>query len=469
MKAFYPLLLILLPPLLLFSACISPQKTVPRLAVETVPSAEASFASGASSNNAWQVQAWFKDYQDPQLFALVQTVLDEHPKLDMARARIQRAFAGLNLTDSATGVQLQGNVEPSYSRISESSFVPPVFRGRWFYNNRAALDLRLALDLSGVRKARSQAAAWQAQVAVAEGDLARLLLGAALVEGYLAYDHAYQQQSLASRILTNRQAAQTLVQERVKAGVDNEASLQQAKALVASAKADQLAWQAQVVLAQSRVGTLMGKGPDFGLTLKPPTLQEASLDLPASIPLDLLSRRPDVQAAKLRIEAASSESEAARREFYPDVDLGAFLGLQSISLAEWVKPGNVTAGIAPALHLPIFNGGRLQAQLDTREADYNVAVANYNDLLDEAIQQVLDPVLVLRSLPARRQALDEAVAASSESLRISELRYQKGVGNYLQVLTTQTQQLANQREREALRHQALHQRLDLIKALGGGF
>ncbi|HXN16065.1 MAG TPA: efflux transporter outer membrane subunit, partial [Usitatibacter sp.] len=195
----------------------------------------------------------------------------------------------------------------------------------------------------------------------------------------------------------------------------------------------------------------------------------AGSSLPTRVPADLIGRRPDVVAQRWRVEAAGRDIDVAKAQFYPDVSLTAFLGLQSIGLSQLLRSASGIAGIGPAVSLPIFNGGALRAGLAARDADYDVAVEQYNQVLVDALRDVVDQLSSLRFLGQQRAQQRLALASAQQAYDLSVLRYREGLGNYLQVLSAESQVLAQKSLAADLdaRERALS--VQLIRALGGGY
>lgn len=193
------------------------------------------------------------------------------------------------------------------------------------------------------------------------------------------------------------------------------------------------------------------------------------LTLPSRLPADLLGRRPDVLAARLRVQAAAHDIDVARARFYPDIDLLGFLGFQSIGLSQLADAGSRTAGVGPALHLPIFDGGRLRSDLAATHADYDAAVAQYNATLIEALRELANELAAFRSVAAQRGEQRLAMAAAREAYDLAMNRYRDGIGNYLTVLSAESQVLKQRHLAADLRAREFDNRIELARTLGGGF
>jgi NodT family efflux transporter outer membrane factor (OMF) lipoprotein len=182
----------------------------------------------------------------------------------------------------------------------------------------------------------------------------------------------------------------------------------------------------------------------------------------------LLGRRPDVVAQRWRIEAATQDIQEAQARFYPNVSLGAFVGLQSLGLGELLNAGSRVLGIGPAISLPIFDGGRLRANLGARQAEFDAAVEQYNATLVAALHDVVDQLVSLQWLQRQAREQDEALRLAERAYALAQQRYRGQLASYLQVLAAESQLLVQRRGviETATRQREL--RLNLIRALGGG-
>src|SRR5262249_3500130 len=144
-----------------------------------------------------------------------------------------------------------------------------------------------------------------------------------------------------------------------------------------------------------------------------------SVALPSVVPADLLGRRPDIVASRLRAEAASRDIASAKADFYPDVNLTALIGVQSVTLSKLFENGSRIPPMDAAFHLPIFDGGRLRGALAVRDAEYDAAVEQYNQALADALREVVDQLASMRSVQAQRAESDAALAAAEEAYQLA--------------------------------------------------
>ncbi|HZP86134.1 MAG TPA: efflux transporter outer membrane subunit, partial [Burkholderiales bacterium] len=225
----------------------------------------------------------------------------------------------------------------------------------------------------------------------------------------------------------------------------------------------------QIANTRHAIAALIGRGPASTANLTPHLANTKPPPLPAAIPADLVGRRPDITAARWRVEATARDIDVAKAQFYPNVSLTAFVGLQSFGLSHWLQAGSAMWGVGPALSLPVFDAGRLRANLRGRTADYDEAVANYNATLIDAVREVADLIASIESIQRQQQAQQAAQAAAESAYDLAKLRYQAGLGNFLSVLTAENSVLTQRRAAVDLKARAADAQVQLMRALGGGF
>jgi NodT family efflux transporter outer membrane factor (OMF) lipoprotein len=225
----------------------------------------------------------------------------------------------------------------------------------------------------------------------------------------------------------------------------------------------------QIAINRHALAALLGAGPQAADGIAPTFAARATPALPATLPADLLGRRADIAAARWRVEAATRDIDAAKAEFYPNLNLTAFIGFQSLGLAKWLLAGSQMAGIGPAVHLPIFDGGRLKGNLRVKNADFDAAVEDYNAKLIDALRDVADQLASTGYIDTQAREQQAALTAAEGAYDLAQQRYRAGLSTYLTVLTAQL--AVEQQRRGAIDLKARRYALDieLARALGGGF
>jgi NodT family efflux transporter outer membrane factor (OMF) lipoprotein len=218
------------------------------------------------------------------------------------------------------------------------------------------------------------------------------------------------------------------------------------------------------------LAALSGQGAAAHDKIERPQLRaDTALALPDSLPFDLLARRPDVLAAHSRIIGARAGLAAAKAAFYPDIDLLAFAGTQAIGFDALFRGSARTYGVGPALHLPIFDAGKLRALYRGSAADVDLAVSTYNQTVLEAVRETADQISDIVALNSGLERQQQSLDAAEDAFRLATERYQAGLTTYLSVLTTETEVLSARRERVDLLSQREISRVTLLIDVGGDF
>jgi NodT family efflux transporter outer membrane factor (OMF) lipoprotein len=419
----------------------------------------------------WPAQNWWASFQDPQLDKLIGEALDHSPSMVEAQARLQDAVARTGEARSALYPTLGANASVTRDKLSYNSIFPAaaVPRG-WNDMGRTTLDFSWELDFWGKNRSALHAAVSETDAAEADAAGARLLLTTSVADAYVRLQYLFVRRDVAAQSLRNRQDSLRLVQRRFAQGLDAQVSIEEASAREDLAKADLAEADEQIQLARNGIAALLGRGPDRGLDITRPELSaRRSVGLPPTIQADLLGRKPEVVAARWRVEAAAKRIGVAKASFYPDVNLTAFLGFESLGLSNLTSAGSNVGGFGPALHLPIFEGGRLRANYRSARAEYDLAVANYNDALTQALRETADAARSLTAQKDRLVATDAGLSRSETAYALAKKRYDGGLADFQTVLTAEDALLQAQIADTAIHMRGYSLDVALVKALGGGF
>jgi NodT family efflux transporter outer membrane factor (OMF) lipoprotein len=438
------------------------------------PSAYATQRTFQAPAAPWPAEDWWTRYGDPQLDGLIAEALKGSPSLAQAEARVRAAEAQAMQAGAALGPQVTANGSLQDYRQSLNMGYPPQFQQflpkGWNPHARATLDLQWQLDFFGRNRAALAAATSQAEAAAADAAAARLQLSTAVASAYADLARLYAERDDAETALKIRQQTQSLVRRRLENGLETQGGYAETAANVPAARRELTALDQQIEATRHQLAALMGEGPDRGLQIarpKPDAIR--AFGLPPTLGAELIGRRPDVRAARLRAEAAASRIRQARADYYPNINLVASYGLESLGLGMFLNHNSQTGAVGPAVTLPIFQGRRLEGQLRGARADYDAAVASYDQTLTEALREVADAITGSKSVSAQLADARAALASSEDAYRVARLRYQGGLTTLLDVLTAETTVLANRRIVTDLQAQALSTDVALVRALGGGY
>ncbi len=465
MAAHFAVSAVALAAALLLVGCASPGAAHAPLA-QTTPAAAG--LNAAATESAAPPQ-WWTTLGDAQLDALVDKALQGSPSLAVSRARLEQAVALSQVREAANGPQVNLGVDATRQRYTANGLVPAPVAGNTYNSGTVQASFSWSPDFFGQHAAELQAALGQARAAQADAAAAANTLAAQVGRSYVALARLVSQREVAVRALAQREEQRRLTSDRVAAGLDSQVELTQAQAAVPDARTQIEALDEQITLARRQVAVLSGQAPDALATLTPQLAALQPTPVPEALGADLLGRRPDVVAARWRVEAATQGVKVARTEFYPNINIAAFIGLNSLGLDNLFNAGSRQMGVTPALRLPIFDGGRLRAQLGGRQAELDAAIAQYNGMVLDAVKEAGDAMASVQSLTRQQALQDEAAASAEKAYRFAQERYRAGLGNYLVVLSTESQVLAQRRLAVDLRARQLDTRLQLMKALGGGW
>ena len=426
--------------------------------------------SGVSvSPAAWPQKNWWKRLGDGQLDGLIDEALRDSPDMQIASARAHQATAAAGAANAARMPTLNAESDVTRSRLSRSQD-PTGQGGRYDTVRDIGLTFSYTFDLWGGQRDAWEAALGEARAAEVDAQAASLTLAADVARAYSNLGHAYSVRDLSDDDLQRTRKMLDLSKQRLQAGIDSQYQYQQTESLEASSQEQLINAEKQLKSAHIALAVLLGKGPDRGVEIaRPNILSPAAVALPSTLPAELLGRRPDIVAARWRVEAASKNIAAAKTRFYPNLNLTAAAGTQSLLGDALFGSASRFMNIAPAISLPIFEGGRLRAGLDAEDANYDLAVAQYNKTLVAALGDVSDTLAQLSAMSLQISTQKRAADIAQDSYNSGLQRYESGVGNYLDVLSIEQQLLQAQRQLADLNAEQIDLSIQLMQALGGGF
>ncbi|TWI52292.1 NodT family efflux transporter outer membrane factor (OMF) lipoprotein [Pseudomonas duriflava] len=456
---------------LTLAGCVSPRglHTEGQALDATHLHSEKTLAGTTLSPAAWPQSDWWNSLGDSQLDSLIREALQSSPDLQVADARSRQASAAVVAANAARQPTVDGNASVTRSRLSRVN--DPVGLGdRYSTLRELSIGGSYTFDIWGGQRDAWEAAVGRARASEVDRKAAELTVAANVSRAYNQLGQAYVLSDLAEQDLKRTRAMLNLAQRRVEAGLDSEFQLQQTQSLEAAAQAQYTAARQQVDSAQIRLAVLLGKGPDRGGEIaRPHLIAPKAVSLPSQLPADLLGRRPDLIAARWRVEAASKDIEATKTTFYPNLNLVTEAGTQSLLGDALLGAPSRFFNIGPALSLPIFDGGRRRADLASRNADYDLAVAQYNQTLVKALGDISESLSNLHSLDQQIQEQQRARDIAQASFDIAMQLYGAGIGNYLDALSVEQQLFQAERQLASLAAQRVDNAILLMQALGGGF
>jgi NodT family efflux transporter outer membrane factor (OMF) lipoprotein len=415
---------------------------------------------------------WWRVYRDPQLDALEAQVDDANQTLKIAEQTFRAARAAIGVARSEEVPTL--GVGASVSSVRESANEPYFLTN--LANNgsgdfRLPLDLNYEIDLWGrIRRGVTYARA-QAQASAADLEGARLSLHAELATDYFGLRSADGQGKLLDDTIKAYQDALQLTNDRFAGGLAESSDVTQAETQLDQARVQRTDVELQRAQFEHAIAVLIGKPPASvtipvnPINIRPPIVPAT----PGLLPSALLERRPDIAAEERRMAAANEQIGIAKAAYYPTLSLSGLAGMESISPQSWFNWPSRFWAVGPSISETLFDGGRRRSLSEQARAHYDAAVATYRQTTLQAFQQVEDNFAALRILQREQEQQHRATSASLESFGNFEARYEGGLELYIDVVTSQTAALANQRNDIELMRRQLDASVLLIKALGGGW
>lgn len=411
---------------------------------------------------------WWRAFGDDTLNQLEAQALQANPSLKLAQARITAAQAAAGLTQAASGPQLSAQLNATQQHYTANGAIPPPLAGSAQSSGTAQLAGSWELDFFGKNRAALQAALGNARAAQADAQAARVLLAAQVAQSYFAWVGLNEQREIASRSLAQREHTLKLVQDRFTAGLDTPLDLRQAQGALPDARLQLALLDEQITLTRNALAALVGEPnqPLALITKAQAAIKPISFD--GDISTNLLGQRADVTAARWRAQAADQSVDSARAQFYPNINLTAFAGFSSIGLDRLLQSGSQQWGVGPAISLPLFDSGRLRANLGGKTAERDAAVESYNAAVINAVHDVADQLASRQAIAHQQAEQAQAAQAAQDTYAAAQQRYRSGLLNALQVLSAETAVLAQRRQTVDLATRALQNQVALARALGGG-
>lgn len=412
--------------------------------------------------------SWWTLFGDSQLDALVTQALASSPDALIAAARIEEADAVLRQVDAALLPQIDANAAGSRSRASQTTAVKTPNVAPIRSSARLNLSTSFELDVWGKLRRASEAARAQALGTRYASDTVSLSLAAAVTQAYLNL-RAIDAQLLVNTDSVSSQSRSTqLTRTRFEGGIVSQLDVQQAEGALAAYTAAQVQLEKTRALAENLLGLLVGQ----------PGLKIAAGDLrnlpvppvpPAGLPSSLLEARPDVRQAETALIAANARIGVAKAALYPSITLTGTFGRESKDLSQLFSAPSAIWSLGAGITQPIFEGGRLRAQVEQVTAQQKQSLESYRKSVQTAFREVNDALVSVRQNTEAEDAYTRAMGAAKRALQLAQARYDAGYSPYLEVLTAQ--RTANDATVAWVqnRQARLSSSVDLFKALGGGW
>lgn len=419
---------------------------------------------------------WWRLFNDRELTRLVERSLAANNDLAAAKARVDTARALVGVDRAKLFPTLNLNGSAGISRLSEGSAtrnIPPGFSiDLENQRYRGTFDLAYDPDLWGRNQRQIEASTAQAAASEALLDSQRLGVATEVARQYFLLRGLDAQLVVLQDTIRSRQDTLNLQQSKAEAGLIDGLSTSQARTELELARNDVAVVERQRGAAEHALAVLCGTQPsNFAVANRASASQAAGTlpDIRAGLPAAVLNRRPDVRAAEQALRSANARIGVAAAAFYPNFSLSTGAGFESIDVGSFLNWQNRVLALGAGVAAPVFDGGTNRANYDAAVSRRDEALANYRNVLLVALREVEDALVDLKGLAASRRALDQAITSATDTQRLSQDRYDKGLSSYLEVVEA---------GRTVLRIQLVLAQLDaqqritlaaLAKALGGGW
>lgn len=426
-------------------------------------------AAIALSRDAWPAAQWWREYRDPQLDDLVARALKDGPTLAVAQARVASARAAVGAERAAEGAWVKLDAGLNRQRYSSNGLFPEPIGGNFFNDTTLQAKAGYDFDWWGKRRALVAAALGEENARRAEASMAAQALAASVAQSYLRLQMLWARQDNTNAMAAVWRDLLAGRKERIAHGlatIDDQRAAELELGTLAE-QSERLSTQA----ARERevLRALVGAGSESLGTLARRTPAPAQDALPARLGMELLARRPDLQAARWRVEAALGRVKASEAAFYPDLNLSAALGLNAISVSKLLQISSRTMLAGAALELPLFDSGRLAAGLGQARAARDEMIADYNEAVLNAVRDVAAEGATLQGIERQRRAHARAAEASARLEANAHARFQRGLADRAALLQAKLAVLREQDAALQLQDAQLQTQVALVKALGGGY
>ncbi|MCB1108475.1 MAG: efflux transporter outer membrane subunit, partial [Chlamydiia bacterium] len=433
---------------------------------------DAALKEGDFEPGPWPDDHWWFMFDDPQLSLLIERVLNNNPDMGIASMRARKALQEAYVVRSALFPHLKGGFEFNWEHLSKDNLYrfPPSMIPANIHQFILGLELTYEFDIWGKNRQRYKAALGEARVAAAEAAVTTLNLSTAAAKGYFNLQTAIEKE----KMLQERSKAENellfLIEQRFAHGLANQLDVKEQANRVYKTDQELVANTERISLGKNFLRALMGDSPDSDEEmLTPQARYTGKFPLPERLSLDLIARRPDVTARVWQVEKAAHLIGAAKALFYPDLNLLAAGGFSSLSWNMFFNKSSLAGQLNPAIHLPIFLGGKLRANLDARVAEFEEMVYEYNHTLLVAAEEVADSITNVQSASQRLKDQVQVVDEIAGIYDLSFANYKSGLDSRIQLLEREVAYLDAQMKQYEIEGERLIQITGLIKALGGGY
>ncbi|MEZ2604681.1 multidrug resistance outer membrane protein MdtQ [Kluyvera intermedia] len=461
-------------PLLIALAGCAPSHDIGSPVKQQVAASTISTELPAAVKNGWPQSQWWQDYHDTQLNSLVTRALANSPDMQIADQRIKLAEAQARMSKSSLGPEVDFGANLERQKMSAEGLMGPFATdeggntGPWYTNGTFGLTAGWDLDLWGKNRAQVEARIGEVKAKMAERAQTSELLASSVARLYWQWQTEAAIRDVLQRIKTEQNNIVNVDTALFQHGITD--SVEGAENDINVSKTDQQLTDVEGSMKEIEARLMaLTNSQSQSLNLRKTNLPAVASKMPATLGYELLARRPDLQEAHWYIEASLSEVDAAKAAFYPDINLMAFLQQDALHLSDLFRNSAQQMGVTAGLTLPIFDSGRLNANLDIASAQNNLSIASYNKAVVDAVNQVAKTASQVETLMEKNQQQAKVEQNAQRVVNMAQQRMNVGIIPGSKVSLAKLPALNERIDALRLHGQWLDASIQLTSALGGGY
>ncbi|HEC58244.1 hypothetical protein LCGC14_0565100 [marine sediment metagenome] len=448
--------------ILLFGLNLTACSLIPEY-VQPISPAPANYPATQEADNLSMPNSWQQYFIDPELQRFIKASLKNNRDYKISVLRIEEARAQYGIQRSDTLPTINGTADYERSRTLLSggqSSKASLYRVGLGMSN-------FELDLFGRVKSLSNAALEEYFATEEAQQTTRTSLIAEVAVNYLNVRSLTERLRITQETMLSREVGLARINRRFSAGIDTTIDLKTAELQLETVRASLAALKREQLQAMNTLNLLVGdQTMKLAASESLATLKFSAL--PVGVPSDLIERRPDIRAAEHRLKAANANIGAAKAAFFPRIQLTTNIGLISNSFSQLFSGGaDQSWSFAPQLTIPIFNYSRNQSNLDLVKVRKNIAIAEYEKVIQTAFSEVSNILVARMQLDKQIEAQNKVFEVERERLRLATRRYDSGIANYLELLDAQRGMFDAEQVLVQLKQILLSNSINLFKVLGG--
>jgi NodT family efflux transporter outer membrane factor (OMF) lipoprotein len=419
----------------------------------------------------WPSKEWWRDFEDPVLNWLIEAGLHTSPTLKRAESRFKAAAQVALQKKALLFPEVAFDADTDWEHLSKDGFfrafaptIPPVVN-----DINLGFSLRYEFDFWGKNRSIFKAALGEAVAYAAETASAELMLTTSIAYTYAQLQFLLYKERLLEKLLFNQELITGIRIKRKENALDTKLLPLGTEANTLQTLARLVEVRKQSLLELHRLKALTALGQDNALKIEYFPLNPLTLTVPSNLSIDLISRRPDLTAQRARVEAAAKLIHVAQTAFYPNVNLMAFVGLESVHWSTLLRGKNYSGSLEPAIHLPIFTAGRLRAGLEEKASLFNEAVFAYNELILQVAEEVADRLTDLMLLQEQIEIRKSYLRTGQDEAALTQRRFAHAIDDQLALLDAKNVVLERELLLAELEYGKQLAGILLIRALGGGY